>query len=95
MELMQETESEMQMDYVISLTEQINEVIVRELVPRLSAFSTEVELQEVNDDGTVSLMIKENKGSLFFIRREILENIVVSKIKYSISGIRKVIVTWH
>ncbi|NPV93247.1 MAG: hypothetical protein HPY50_20995 [Firmicutes bacterium] len=83
----------MELNQIGDLSLQIREIIEFELRPRLKSFDVEIELLEINDE-IVKVAIKKIRQSLFDVRREVIEKIVVCKIKTSIAGIRKVIVVW-
>lgn len=86
------TEIQQLMDPTYDEMNEIEKVIERELRPRLQAFGRDVELLNVSKDGTAIVVIKKVSASLFNIRSEILEKIVVSKIKLCLPHIRKVVV---
>jgi DNA phosphorothioation-dependent restriction protein DptG len=74
---------------------EIEEVIDLELRPRLQALGRDIDSWYINDDGTVNVVIKKISSSLFNVNRDVLEKIVVSKLKLCIPRIQKVIISWQ
>lgn len=91
---MNESTWEIEIEQTVDTYKKINEIIDKEIESRLRSLGAEVELLSISDDGSVNLLIKKASPCIFDIRREVLEKIVVSRIKLSIPEVQKITVKW-